>query len=180
MIGYLKKMLSVLCVLCTAFSMTGCIHLKGTFNKTAYLDELKAEISKDNFVEEWTGDIPEGMKVKHVPVREWISGMGRNKTEHIYEYDSNGNMTLILDKVLDGETLRREQIYNDGGLLIAKKQKSSGHFFSSAKPVFEYECEYEYNGKGYLVCYRIKQKEKVREYDYEYNEEGERIDHSIT
>ena len=161
MIGYLKKMLSVLCVLCTAFSMTGCIHLKGTFNKTVYLDELKAEISKGNFVEEWTGDIPEGMKVKYALVRDWMSGMGRNKTEHVYEYDSNGKMTLLLVKVLDGETLRCEQTYNDGGLLIAKKQKGSDRFFSSAKPVFEYECEYEYNAKGYLVCYRIKQKEKV-------------------
>ena len=168
----LKKALCAVSAAVIAFSMTGCIHLKGTFNKSVYLNELKSAIAKDDFVEDWAGDIPEGMKVKYVPVREWISGMGRNKTEHIYEYDSNGNMTLLLVKVLDGETLRCEQTYNDGGLLIAKKQKSSGRFFSSAKPVFEYECEYEYNGKGYLVCYRIKQKEKVREYDYEYNEEG--------
>ena len=144
----LKKALSVFSALCILFSMTGCIHLKGTFNKSVYLNELKSAIAKGDFVEERAGDIPEGMKVKYVPVREWISGMGRNKTEHIYEYDSNGNMTLLLVKVLDGETLRCEQTYNDGGLLIAKKQKSSGRFFSSAKPVFEYECEYEYNGKG--------------------------------
>lgn len=168
----LKKALCAVSAAVIAFSMTGCIHLKGTFNKSVYLNELKSAIAKGDFVEDWTGDIPEGMKVKYVPVREWSSGMGRNKTEHIYEYDSNGNMTLLLVKVLDGETIRCEQTYNDGGLLIAKKQKGSNGFFSSAKPVFEYECEYEYNGKAYLVCYRIKQKEKVREYDYEYNEEG--------
>ena len=67
----LKKALCAVSAAVIAFSMTGCIHLKGTFNKSVYLNELKAAIAKGDFVEEWTGDIPEGMKVKYVPVREW-------------------------------------------------------------------------------------------------------------
>ena len=163
MIGYLKKMLSILCVLCTAFSMTCCIHLKGTFNKTVYRDELKAEISKGNFVEEWTGDIPEGMKVKYVPVRDWLSGTGRSKTEHVYEYDSNGKMTLFLENILDCENLRREMTYNGDGLMTSIKQKYASSI-GSAKRI-DYDAEFRYDGQGRLTYLR----RTLAGYEYEYN-----------
>lgn len=165
----LKKALSVFSALCILFSMTGCIDVPRLLNKTKHLDDLRAAIAKGDFVEEWTGDIPEGKKVIYVPVSECYVAKDYRRTDRLYEYDSYGNRTLILDKSLNTE-IHREITYNDG-LVTAKKQEYKG-FFGSSNPRLEYDCEYEYNGKGYLVCYRIKQKEKVREYDYEYNEEG--------
>ena len=165
----LKKALSVFSALCILFSMTGCIDVPRLLKSTWHLDELRGAIAKGNFVEEWTGDIPEGMKIKYVPVHEWYVGKNYYRTDKMYEYDSNGNVVVVLDKRLNTE-IRCEITYNDGGLITAKKQENSRHF--SSAPIREYDCEYEYNGKGYLVCYRSKWNGNVHEYDYEYDEEG--------
>ena len=150
--------------------MTGCIDVSRLLNKTKDLDDLRAEIAKGDFVEEWTGDIPEGKKVKYVPVSECYVGIDYYRTDRLYEYDSYGNLTLEIEKNRNAE-IRREITYNDGGLITSKKQEYKGEF-GSANPRLEYDCEYEYNGKGFLVCYRIKVLGKVHEYGYEYNEEG--------
>lgn len=169
----LRKALCILSAFCIIFSMTGCIDVSRLLNKTKDLDDLRAEIAKGDFVEEWTGDIPEGKKVKYVPVSECYVGIDYYRTDRLYEYDSYGNLTLEIEKNRNAE-IRREITYNDGGLITSKKQEYKGEF-GSANPRLEYDCEYEYNGKGYLICYRIKVLGKVHEYGYEYNEEGHLI-----
>ena len=112
----LKKALSVFSALCILFSMTGCIDVPRLLKSTWHLDELRGAIAKGNFVEEWTGDIPEGMKIKYVPVHEWYVGKNYYRTDKMYEYDSNGNVVVVLDKRLNTE-IRCEITYNDGGLI---------------------------------------------------------------
>ena len=170
MLNCLKKALCAVSAVVTAFSMTGCVDVPRLLNKTKHLDDLRTEIAKGTFVEEWTGDVPEGKMIKYVPVHEWYVGINYYRTDKLYEYDSSGNLTVMVEKKLNEET-KAEIIYNDGGLIAARKLKYDRRF-SSAMPRREYDCEYEYNGKGHLVCFRTKQKDNVREYDYEYNEEG--------
>ncbi|MCR5489577.1 MAG: hypothetical protein K6F03_05885, partial [Saccharofermentans sp.] len=61
----LKKALSLISAFCVAFSMTGCVDVPRLLNKTKHLDDLRTEIAKGNFVEEWTGDVPEGKMIKY-------------------------------------------------------------------------------------------------------------------
>ena len=78
----LKKALSLLSAFCVAFSMTGCFDLYRTINKDKNINDLKAEISEGNFVEEWTGDIPAGKKVRYVLARD--VNVGVNDIKNVY------------------------------------------------------------------------------------------------
>ena len=166
----LKKALSLLSAFCVAFSMTGCFDLYRTINKDKNINDLKAEISEGNFVEEWTGDIPAGKKVRYVLARDVNVGVNDIKNVNEYEYDDNGNRTFFYYKTSNFE-IRREITYNDGGLITGIKQqytRSSGS--SGARRNYDYK--FDYNGKGHLVYFKSTEGDAVYETDYEYDEEG--------
>ena len=150
--------------------MTGCFDLFYTINKGKNLKDLKAEISEGKFVEEWSGDIPAGKKVKYVLARDVNVGVNDIKTVNEFEYDDNGNRTFFYYNSSSFE-IRREITYNDGGLITGIKQqytRSSGS--SGARRNYDYQ--FEYNGKGHLVYFKSTAGDAVYETDYEYDEEG--------
>ena len=87
-----KKIGSIIFIANLMLSMTGCLNLFGLGKSTENQDAVREAIAEGNFVEEWKGDIPEGMEVAYVLVKDQQVTVNDNLFEYLYKYDDQGRI----------------------------------------------------------------------------------------
>ena len=169
-----KKIVSVICAASLALSATGCLNLFGLGKSTKNQEAVRDAIAEGNFVEEWDGDIPEGMEVDYVLVKEQRVNYNDNLYEYLYKYDEQGRVIYYCEATNNGYELY-EKTYDDNGNIISKKQTHEGYVGSAGFPDIEFE--YQYNDDGLLIYYKETKlyNDEVYEHFLEYDEEGHLI-----
>ena len=169
-----KKIGSIIFIANLMLSMTGCFNLFGLGKSTENQDAVREAIAEGNFVEEWKGDIPEGMEVAYVLVKDQQVTVNDNLFEYLYKYDDQGRLVYYCDVRSNGYKLF-ETAYDDNGNIISKKQTHEGYVGSAGFP--DIEIEYKYNDDGLLVYYKTTQlyNDTVYEHFLEYDENGHLI-----
>ena len=166
------KAISVLLASLVMFSMSGCLELGGMLKSTKNSEAIDAAIKENNFVEEWTGEIPSGMKIEYVLVKEQKVNDSDTLHENVYEYDGSGRRTVVQDNREKGY-LRYEKTYDNSGYLVAKKQIREGTI--PGAPLPNIDMFFVYDEKGKLVRYTEKRGEDTYEYRYQYDLDGHLI-----
>ena len=161
----LGKTISVLLVSLVMFSMSGCFELGGMLKSTKNSEAIDAAIKENNFVEEWTGEIPSGMKIDYVLVKEQKVNDSDTLHENVYEYDGSGRRIVVQDNREKGY-IRYEKTYDTGGFLVAKKQIREGTI--PGAPLPNIDMFFVYDEKGKLVRYTEKRGDDTYEYRYQY------------
>ncbi len=168
----LRKTGCVISALCVMFSMSGCLDFGGMLKSTKNSEAINAAIRENNFVEEWTGEIPSGMKVDYVLVKEQKVNDSDTLHEYLYGYDESGRRNMFQDNREKGY-LRYEKTYDTGGYLVAKKQIREGTL--PGAPLPNIDMFFVYDEKGKLVRYTEKRGDDTYEYRYQYDLDGHLI-----
>ena len=168
----LRKAISVLLASCVMFSMSGCFELGGMLKSTKNSEAIDAAIKENNFVEEWTGEIPSGKKVSYVLVKEQKVNNSDTLHENVYEYDEYGRRTVVQDNREKGY-LRYEKTYDNAGFIVAKKQIREGTI--PGAPLPNIEMSFVYDEKGKLVSFTEKRGDDTYKYRYQYDLAGHLI-----
>ena len=148
----------VSCILCTALlmlSMTGCFFLRRSTASTSFDEEkLRKKVTEDLTneisVTDWNGNVPDGMEVKYVVVKE-VYRDDRSRDTKLYDYDKAGRVIYYKS---DSSTYSKEWklVYNGDGT-IARREYRSLKARGSALAGPDYTAEYEYNDKKQLVSF---------------------------
>ena len=152
----LKRISCILCAALLMLSMTGCFFLRPRRTaKTSYdYEELRKTVTDDLTNEisitDWSGDVPEGMEVKYVVVKE-VFRNDRSRDTKLYDYDKAGRVTYHKSDS-NAYTDEWKIVYNDDGT-IARRERRSLKALGSAPPGPDYTAEYEYNDKKQLVSF---------------------------
>lgn len=171
MLANYKRAGVVFTAICLSVSMTGCFDLP-VKEKTVNRDALLALIKEDDFVTPWKGDIPDGMEVQYVMVREKTAAVNDFVTEYEYGYDGYGRRTSLKNVKENGYTIF-EMTYDDNGHIISKKQSSDGYVGSAPFP--EIEFNYRYDDSGRMVYYEQIRSDRSSSAEFVYNEDGHLI-----
>lgn len=161
----------VISVIGIAVSATGCFGL-GKSDKN--MKALQEEIDKADFVEEWSGDIPDGMEVMYVLTKNKSVSTNDNLDEYEYEYDDQGRQVVSVD-IREKGYIRLERTYDENGLIIRKAQSHDGYVGSA--PFNDCEYLFDYNDNGQLISYTYKSNDKTEKYEFAY-EDGHLISRS--
>ena len=168
----IKKTISLLCALGVVFALSGCTLFDGILKSTKNFDELTKMVKEGNFVEEWEGKVPDGMKVKYLLVKDIKVNYNDNKYEYEYEYDKKGRPAVYKDIRQKGY-IRYEIYYNSDDLVSSKKMTHDGYVGSAPTP--DLNIKFEYNDSKKLVAYTYTVNGKVSEYHLKYDLEGHLI-----
>ena len=169
-----KMIVSVICVASIMLSMTGCLNLFGLGKSTKNQDAVREAVAEGDFVEEWKGDIPEGMEVAYVLVKNQRVNYNDIMYEYLYKYDDQRRLVYYCEVLSAGYKLF-ETAYDDNGNIISKKQTHDGYVGSGGFPDIEFE--YKYNDDGSLIYYKetLLYNDTVYEHFLEYDENGHLI-----
>lgn len=171
----LRKAGCVISALCVMLTMSGCFILSDLLTPTKNMKAITKAIEEDDFVEEWNGEVPSGMKVKYVLVKDQRVFSGDSLHHLEYGYDAKGRRTVLKD-VRENGFIRYENIYNDAGQLIGKKQRREGTI--KGAPVPDIDLEFKYNDRGQIVSYTNTYESRTVEYGFQYDEDGHLVSSS--
>lgn len=169
-----KKAGCVILIIGLTVSMTGCFNLFKKSKSTENKDALLASVAEGKLVEEWTGDIPEGMEVKYVLVKEQTVSSADHLREYLYKYDDLGR-EIYYSEYTKSYYILYQCAYDDNGNAVIKKQTHEGNVGSAGFPDKQYD--YKYNDDGQLIYYQTTSlnNDSVTEYNLEYDEDGHLI-----
>ena len=151
----LKRISCILCAALLMLSMTGCFFLRRSTASTSFDEEkLRKKVTEDLTneisVTDWNGNVPDGMEVKYVVVKE-VYRDDRSRDTKLYDYDKAGRVIYYKS---DSSTYSKEWklVYNGDGT-IARREYRSLKARGSALAGPDYTAEYEYNDKKQLVSF---------------------------
>ena len=151
----LKRVSCILCAALLMLSMTGCFFLRRSTASTSFDEEkLRKKVTEDLTneisVTDWNGNVPDGMEVKYVVVKE-VYRDDRSRDTKLYDYDKAGRVIYYKS---DSSTYSKEWklVYNGDGT-IARREYRSLKARGSALAGPDYTAEYEYNDKKQLVSF---------------------------
>ena len=151
----LKRVSCILCAALLMLSMTGCFSLRRSTASTSFDEEkLRKKVTEDLTneisVTDWNGNVPDGMEVKYVVVKE-VYRDDRSRDTKLYDYDKAGRVIYYKS---DSSTYSKEWklVYNGDGT-IARREYRSLKARGSALAGPDYTAEYEYNDKKQLVSF---------------------------
>ena len=92
----LKRISCILCAALLMMSMTGCFFLRRSTASTSFdYEELRKTVTEDLTneisVTDWNGNVPDGMEVKYVVVKE-VYRNDRSRDTELYDYDKAGRV----------------------------------------------------------------------------------------
>ena len=151
----LKRVSCILCAALLMLSMTGCFFLRRSTASTSFDEEkLRKKVTEDLTneisVTDWNGNVPDGMEIKYVVVKE-VYRDDRSRDTKLYDYDKAGRVIYYKS---DSSTYSKEWklVYNGDGT-IARREYRSLKARGSALAGPDYTAEYEYNDKKQLVLF---------------------------
>ena len=136
-------------------SMTGCFFLRRSTASTSFdYEELRKTVTEDLTneisVTDWNGNVPDGMEVKYVVVKE-VYRNDRSRDTELYDYDKAGRV-IYYKSDSSAYTDEWKLAYNGDGT-IARREYRSLKARGSAPACPDYTAEYEYNDKKQLVSF---------------------------
>lgn len=151
----LKRISCILCAALLMLSMTGCFFLRRSTASTSFdYEELRKTVTEDLTneisVTDWNGNVPDGMEVKYVVVKE-VYRNDRSRDTELYDYDKAGRV-IYYKSDSSAYTDEWKLAYNDDGT-IARREYRSLKARGSAPACPDYTAEYEYNDKKQLVSF---------------------------
>ena len=168
----IKRTIAVICAGLCLFSMAGCFSSQLSPTPTlpeSLSGEMVSGFLKDvYYVQPYDGDVPDGMEIKYVVVKEVSRGCDRDddKEEYQYDYDKAGRQNVRIT-VSKSCTTQKTITFNDDGT-VAKKEfkkltKDYGHHG------IEYVAEYKYNENKQLISYTVTEGDcPAVTYNFEY------------
>ena len=143
-----KKVISILCAASCLASLSGCFLLPVSKNYT--YAQVSEELRKEITVNDWDGQVPEGMEVRYVLTRELSKDSSGMVIDHRYDYDNEGRRIAETD-VKKNYSIRMSYAYNDDGTLARKEHRTTGKI--TGYHINDYKVDFEYNDKGQITSY---------------------------
>ena len=151
----LRRISCILCAALLMLSMTGCFFLRRSTASTSFDEEklrktVTEDLTNEISVTDWNGNVPDGMEVKYVVVKE-VYRDDRSRDTKLYDYDKAGRVIYYKS---DSSTYSKEWklVYNGDGT-IARREYRPLKARGSALAGPDYTAEYEYNDKKQLVSF---------------------------
>ena len=154
-------------------SITGCFlnpfkrsSGKSASDKGLTYEEASDKLLKEYSVQDYSGQVPDGMEIKYVVVKEVYMDNYENRRDYEYDYDKAGRQTVLIDYFHVCNT-RETLTFNDDGTLAKKEYKKLTKDYGSHGN--DYVAEYKYNENKQIVSYTVtEENQPVKTYNFEY------------
>ena len=157
-----KRIGSIICVAVCLLSMTGCFFNpfkrssgKSKSSNGISYEEASDKLLKEYSVQDYSGQVPDGMEIRYVVVKKVYMDDNENRIEYHYDYDNAGRQTVMIDVNGINET-KYELTYNSDGT-IAKKEFTKEKDSRAGNIGPEYYGEYKYNENKQLISYTVSE-----------------------